>query len=326
MGHGVLLAAFSWRLAPHRIDGSSEFSHVLGEPVCRVKARNPALKIASFTANGRTSYGVVVGDGIVDMGSRLTHESLLDVLRAGALEGVRKASEGLKPDVVLNNVTLLPPVVGPEKILCIGVNYANRNAEYKDGSEQPKYPSMFFRVPGSFVGHGQPIVRPKASPQLDYEGEICLVIGKEGKHLTKENAMDYVAGYTLCNEGTIRDWVRHAKFNVTQGKNFDASGSLGPYFVSADDIDPDKPMHLVTKVNGETRQDDTTANLIFTFADLLAYITIFMTLKPGDIIVTGTPVGAGARFDPPKWLKPGDEVTVSVPELGVLSNRVVDEA
>ena len=283
------------------------------------------MKLATFTAEGRTSYGAVIGDGIADIGKRLKYASVLDVLRAGALDEVRKAAQGAKPDVVLNSVTLLPPVVGPEKILCIGVNYANRNAEYKDGSEQPKYPSMFFRTPGSLVGHGQPIVRPKASPQLDYEGEICLVIGKEGKHLTKEHAMDYVAGYTLCNEGTLRDWVRHAKFNVTQGKNFDASGSIGPYFVSADEIDPAKALHLTTKINGEVRQDDTTANLIFGFADLLAYITIFTTLKPGDIIVTGTPVGAGARFDPPRWLKPGDVVEVSVAEIGTLRNLVVDE-
>ena len=283
------------------------------------------MKLATFTANGRTSYGAVIGDGIVDLGKRLEYASLLEVLRAGALDELRRAAEGERPDLVLNSVTLLPPVVGPEKILCIGVNYANRNAEYKDGSEQPKYPSMFFRTPGSLVGHGQALVRPKVSPQLDYEGEICLVIGKEGKHIAPERAMDHVAGYTLCNEGTLRDWVRHAKFNVTQGKNFDASGSIGPYFVSADEIDPGKPLHLVTKVNGEVRQDDTTANLIFSFADLLAYITIFTTLKPGDIIVTGTPVGAGARFDPPRWLKPGDVVEVAVPGIGMLRNEVVDE-
>jgi 2-keto-4-pentenoate hydratase/2-oxohepta-3-ene-1,7-dioic acid hydratase in catechol pathway len=283
------------------------------------------LRLATFTAGGRTSYGAVVGDGIVDLGKHLKHASALELLRAGALGEAEKAAAGAQPDLVLNSVTLLPPVLAPEKILCIGVNYANRNAEYKDGSEQPKYPSMFFRTPGSLTGHAQPIVRPKASPQLDYEGEICLVIGKEGKHIPKERAMEHVAGYTLCNEGTLRDWVRHAKFNVTQGKNFDASGSIGPYLVTADEIDPGKPLHLVTKVNGETRQDDTTANLIFGFADLIAYITIFTTLKPGDIIVTGTPVGAGARFDPPRWLVPGDVVEVAVPEIGTLRNRVVDE-
>ena len=283
------------------------------------------MKLATFVMNGRTSYGAVVGEGITDLGKRLSYASLLEVLRAGALDEVRKAAAGAKVDVALSGVTLLPPVIAPEKILCIGVNYANRNAEYKDGSEQPKYPSMFFRTPGSLIGHEQPIVRPKASPQLDYEGEIALIIGREGRHVAKERALDHVAGYTLCNEGTLRDWVRHAKFNVTQGKNFDASGSIGPYFVSADEIDPAKPLRLVTKVNGEIRQDDTTANLIFGFADLIAYITIFTTLKPGDVIVTGTPVGAGARFDPPRWLKPGDVVEVSVPEIGTLRNRVVDE-
>src|SRR5262249_48382462 len=159
---------------------------------------------------------------------------------------------------------------------------------------QPKNPSLFFRVPGSFVGHGQPLVRPPESEQFDYEGEIALVIGREGRRIPREQAMDYVAGYTLCNEGSVRDWMRHGKFNVTQGKNFDKSGSLGPYLVTADEIDPLAPLHLTTTVNGEVRQDDTTANLIFPFYELIAYISTFMTLKPADVIVTGTPTGAGA--------------------------------
>lgn len=283
------------------------------------------MKLVTFGLGDRFSYGAVVGDGIVDLGKRMKHISVLHLIATNALGEAAKAAAGAAPDVALKDVRFAPPVVCPEKILCIGVNYANRNAEYKDGSEQPKYPSMFFRTPWSLVGHQDPIVRPKASRQLDYEGEICLVIGREGRHIPKERAMDYVAGYTLCNEGTIRDWVRHAKFNVTQGKNFDASGSIGPYLVTADEIDPGKPLHLTTKVNGEIRQDDTTANLIFDFADLIAYITIFTTLKPGDIIVTGTPVGAGARFDPPRWLTPGDVVEVTVPEIGTLRNRVIDE-
>jgi 2-keto-4-pentenoate hydratase/2-oxohepta-3-ene-1,7-dioic acid hydratase in catechol pathway len=283
------------------------------------------LKIATFTAGERTSYGVVVDDGIADLTGKLPYASLLDVLRAGALGEVRKAADGTKATVALKDVTLLPPVLGPEKILCIGVNYANRNAEYKDNTEQAKYPSMFFRTPGSFTGHDQPLIRPPESTQLDYEGEIALVIGREGRRIARDKAMDHIAGYTLCNEGTIRDWTRHAKFNVTQGKNFDATGSLGPYFVSADEIDPAKPLHLTTAVNGETRQDDTTANLIFTFPALIAYVSTFMTLKPGDIIVTGTPVGAGARFDPPRWLKPGDVIEISVPGIGTLRNGVADE-
>jgi 2-keto-4-pentenoate hydratase/2-oxohepta-3-ene-1,7-dioic acid hydratase in catechol pathway len=284
------------------------------------------LKIATFTAGARTSYGVVVGDGIADLAGKVSYASLLDVLRAGALGEVHKAANGAKATVALKDVTLLPPVLGPEKILCIGVNYANRNAEYKDNTEQAKYPSMFFRTPGSFTGHERPLIRPPESTQLDYEGEIALVIGKAGRRIARDKAMDHVAGYTLCNEGTIRDWTRHAKFNVTQGKNFDATGSLGPYFVSADEIEPAKPLHLTTMVNGEMRQDDTTANLIFTFPDLIAYVSTFMTLNPGDIIVTGTPVGAGARFDPPRWLKPGDVIEISVPGIGTLRNGVADES
>jgi 2-keto-4-pentenoate hydratase/2-oxohepta-3-ene-1,7-dioic acid hydratase in catechol pathway len=266
-----------------------------------------------------------VGDGIVDLGLRLSHPTLLDLLRAGAL-GEAKVAAGEKPDVALADVTLLRPVEFPEKILCIGVNYANRNEEYKDGSELPKYPSMFFRTPGSFVGSGMPLIKPNVTKQFDYEGEIALVIGKEGRRIPKERAHEYIAGYTLCNEGTAREWTRHSKFNVTQGKNFDSTGSLGPWMVTADEIDPAKPLHLTTKVNGETRQDDTTASLIFTFADLLAYVTIFTTLKAGDIIVTGTPTGAGARFDPPRWLNAGDVIEISVPEIGTLRNQVVDEA
>jgi 2-keto-4-pentenoate hydratase/2-oxohepta-3-ene-1,7-dioic acid hydratase in catechol pathway len=284
------------------------------------------LKLATFSAGGRTSYGAVVGDGIVDLALRLSHASLLDLLRAGALGEAKQVAAGARPDVALSDATLLPPIHAPEKILCIGVNYANRNEEYKDGSEQPKYPSMFFRTPGSFVGSGAPLIRPSVTRQFDYEGEIALVIGKAGRRIAKEHAHEHIAGCTLCNEGTAREWTRHAKFNVTQGKNFDASGSLGPWMVTADTIDMNKPLHLTTKVNGETRQDDTTASLIFTFADLIAYITIFTTLKAGDIIVTGTPTGAGARFDPPRWLVPGDVVEIAVPEIGVLRNEVADEA
>jgi 2-keto-4-pentenoate hydratase/2-oxohepta-3-ene-1,7-dioic acid hydratase in catechol pathway len=283
------------------------------------------LKLAAYGVGDDISYGAVVSDGIVDLRKRIKHNSVLNLLWADALDEARKAVAGAEPDVALKDVVFYPPVMFPEKILCIGVNYANRNAEYKDNSEQSKYPSMFFRTPWSFVGHNEPLIRPPESTQLDYEGEIALVIGKQGRRIAKDKAMDHVAGYTLCNEGTIRDWTRHSKFNVTQGKNFDATGSLGPYFVSADEIDPAKPLHLTTKVNGETRQDDTTANLLFTFPDLIAYVSTFMTLKPGDIIVTGTPVGAGARFDPPRWLKPGDIVEISVPGIGTLRNGVADE-
>jgi 5-carboxymethyl-2-hydroxymuconate isomerase len=283
------------------------------------------MKLVSFNHHGRASYGVVVGEGIIDVRPRLPrHHTLLDVLRADAMDEVRETIVDVRPDFRIAEVELLPPVVAPEKILCIGVNYANRNEEYKDQSELPNYPSMFFRTPGSFVGHGQNLIRPPESEQLDYEGEIVLVIGKECHRIAPSQAAEHIAGYTLCNEGTIRDWLRHAKFNVTQGKNFDRSGSIGPWMVTADEIEYGKPMHLTTRVNGEVRQDDTTANLIFDFGYLLSYITTFTTLKPGDMIVSGTPTGAGARFDPPKWLKPGDTIEVMVPEIGTLANGVAD--
>lgn len=277
------------------------------------------MKIASFRKSETESFGIVTEEGIADL--RGQGMSLLDVLQRGTLASLKPGGTVHR----LGDITLLPPVTQPEKIICVGVNYANRNEEYKDGSERPKYPSLFMRTPGSFVGHGVPLVKPRESDQFDYEGEIVLVIGKAGRRIPRERALDHVAGLTLCNEGSVRDWLRHGKFNVTQGKNFDASGSIGPWMVTKDELDPAKPLSLVTRVNGETRQDDTTGNLIFTFSDLIAYITTFTTLKPGDMIVTGTPTGAGARFDPPKWLRTGDVVEVEVPGIGILSNKVVAE-
>ena len=277
------------------------------------------MKIASFRKGEKQGFGIVSGGRIAEVTGQ--GPSLIAVLQAGGLGALK--SDG--PDYALSHVTLLPPVTAPEKIICVGVNYANRNEEYKDGTERPKYPSLFMRAPGSFVGHGVPLIKPRESDQFDYEGEIVLVIGKAGRRISREHALDHIAGLTLCNEGSVRDWLRHGKFNVTQGKNFDASGSVGPWMVTRDELDPAKPLSLMTRVNGEVRQQDTTENLIFTFADLLAYITTFTTLKPGDLIVTGTPTGAGARFDPPKWLKAGDVVEVEVPGIGVLSNRVVGE-
>ncbi len=284
------------------------------------------MRIVSFIAAGRASWGVVVDDAVFDIGRRMPEfPTVRALLAASGLDRARAVLEAADPDLALSDITLLPPVTDPEKILCIGVNYANRNAEYKDGSEEKSYPSIFVRFPTSFVGHGTPIERPPVSDQLDYEGEIVLVIGKGGRRIPAQEALEHVAGATLADEGTIRDWVRHAKFNVTQGKNFDRSGSIGPWMVSADEIDLAAPLRLTTTVNGEIRQDDTTANMMYSFSRLIEYVTTFATLKPGDMILTGTPTGAGARFDPPHWLKPGDVVEVSVPGIGTLSNAVIDE-
>ncbi|SDR57279.1 2-keto-4-pentenoate hydratase/2-oxohepta-3-ene-1,7-dioic acid hydratase (catechol pathway) [Rhizobiales bacterium GAS113] len=285
-------------------------------------------RLATFSVAGETRYGLVSETGVVDLTGRFAdrYPTLRQAIADGALP--RLVEEGARhaPDFGLDAVVWRPPVPGPEKIICIGVNYPDRNAEYKDGQAAPQYPSMFLRTERSFVGHEVPLVLPRASGQLDYEGELVLVIGKAGRHIAETDALSHVAALTLCNEGTLRDWVRHAKFNVTQGKNFEASGSLGPWLVPYADEAQIADIRLSTKVNGEQRQDDRTSRLIFGFRYLIAYISTFTTLVPGDVIVTGTPTGAGARFDPPRYLKPGDVIEVEAEGVGLLRNGVVDEA
>ena len=282
------------------------------------------MRLASYALRGRPSFGAVAGDGIVDLRPRLHRfQSLTEVFRARALDQTKAAFDGVRPDVPLAEVELLPPLAAPEKILCIGINYANRGQDY-NVTNNPKYPSMFYRAPNSLVGSGQNLVRPKISEQLDYEGEIAIVIGADCKHVAKDRALEMIAGVTLCNEGTIRDWTRHGQFNVTQGKNFDASGAIGPWIETSFDLG--KPLHLIVRKNGEVTQEDTTASMIFSFADIIAYTTSFMTLKAGDVICTGTPVKKTGKSDPPVWLKPGDTIEIESPEIGVLRNAVVDEA
>ena len=286
-----------------------------------------SLRLASFRVNGRNSYGAVTDRGIVDIGRTLSakYPALIDVLRADAVGEARAAASGT-PDYQAKDVEMLIPIIGGEKILCVGINYPERVQEYKDGRATPKYPNLFVRFPSSFVGHDQPLVWPKVSDKFDYEGEIVLVIGKEGRHIPKEQALKHIGGLTLGNEGSLRDWIRHGTLNITQGKNFDGSGSLGPWIVPSDQVDPGMDLQVSTKVNGELRQDDNTRRLTWNFAWLINYISTFTTLRPGDMIMTGTPTGAGGHFDPPKWMVPGDVVEISVPEIGTLRNSVVDEA
>lgn len=284
-------------------------------------------RLATFTAAGTQRYGAVTDRGIVDLSARhgAAMPTLRHVIEAGQLRRLAEEAAGYEADFAPGEIAWQPPIPTPEKIICIGVNYPDRNEEYKDGQAAPKFPSMFMRTPRSFVGHEAPLVRPKASSQLDYEGEVVLIIGKGGRHIPEANALDHVAAVTLCNEGTIRDWVRHAKFNVTQGKNFDATGSLGPWIVPFRDEAQIADIRLTTRVNGELRQDDRTGRMIFGFRYLINYISTFTTLAPGDFIITGTPTGAGARFDPPRFLQPGDVIEVAAENIGVLRNGVVDE-
>ena len=285
------------------------------------------MKFLTYRYNGNVSYGAVSGDGIVDLGKK--HTELADlraVIQADRLAELAQEAAAAAPDVPLADITYLPPVPNPEKLICIGVNYADRNEEYKDGSEPPKYPSVFMRSRESLTGHLEPLLDPPESDQLDYEGEIVIVIGKSGRRISEADAHEHIAGLTIMNEGSVRDWLRHAKFNVTQGKNFEQSGSTGPWLVTPDELDPMSELRIITRVNGEVRQDDTTENIIFPFRYLISYLSIFYRLQPGDIIATGTPNGAGARFDPPKYLRDGDVVEVEVPGIGVLSNQVATES
>lgn len=285
------------------------------------------MRLLSYEHGGKATFGAVDGDGVVDLGARLEGRfaGLKEALAAGALNDLRDTAASASADHSLGDISYLRPIPYPEKIFCIGVNYMNRNAEYNDGSEQPKYPSLFMRSPETLVPHGAPILRPPESEQLDYEGEIAVVIGKEGRRIAREAARDHIAGITCLNEGTIRDWLRHGKFNVTQGKNFDRTGAIGPWITTSDEVDSFDDLQVTTRVNGEVRQDDNTGNLAFPFDHLISYLSTFATLKPGDVIATGTPIGAGVRFDPPRFLKPGDALEIEVSGVGVLRNLVEDE-
>jgi len=291
------------------------------------------MRVISYSHRGRPGFGALVdgsatdgSTGIVDLAARLDGvRDVSDLLAQERLDDARRALESATPDLSVDDVDFERTVPRPGKIFCIGVNYGGRDAEYRDAEPVHDKPSVFVRFPSSLVGHGQDLVRPPESTQLDYEGEIVAVVGRGGRRIPRGAARAHLAGLTLGNEGTIRDWVRHAKFNVTQGKNWDASGALGPALVTLDEIGPFEDLHLTTRVNGELRQDDTPATMAYPIEYQVEYLSTFCTLAPGDVIFTGTPTGAGARFDPPRFLVPGDVVEVHVDELGTLRNGVRDE-
>lgn len=284
------------------------------------------MKFATVTAGGERLYGAVTDAGFVALnGDFPAWATLRDVVAADGFAALEAAAADLSVTHRHGEFTYESPVPDPEKIICVGVNFPDRNAEYKDGQEAPPNMSLFPRFPRSFTGHGQPLIRPPESEKLDYEGEIAIVIGKGGRRIPEAEAYDHIAALTLCDEGTIRDWVRHAKFNVTQGKNWDRSGAMGPWLVPFEDKVQLEDVEITTCVNGEIRQKDRTGRMLFPIPRQIAYISTFTTLVPGDIIVTGTPTGAGARFDPPIFLKPGDEIEVAVEGIGKLVNGVADE-
>lgn len=281
------------------------------------------MKIASFKSGSAASYGLVTEAGIIDAGRRLKNfPTLKSLLADGSLDALR-TMQGERADHALADVELLPTVPDPDKIFCIGVNYATHLAE--SGHPTPPHPMIFTRFANSQVGSGQPMIRPPESERFDYEGELAVIIGKAGRRIQKERAMDHVAGYACYNDGSIRDWQRHTS-QFTPGKNFLGTGGFGPWMVTTDEIPDVSKQTIATRVNGMEVQAAPISDLVFDVPALIAYCSTFTELVPGDVIVTGTTGGVGAYRVPPLWLKHGDVVEVEVSGIGVLRNPVRDEA
>jgi len=274
------------------------------------------MKLISFLYDGKAGFGRVSGDGIIDFSRHLPTTTLRDHLESGAAH-----PDGV-PTISLSEVKLLPPIVEPRKILCVGLNY--RTHAIEAGHEIPKHPAIFFRVANSQVGHRTPLIRPLISDQYDFEGELAIVIGKRCRHVKESEAFAFVAGYTCYNDGSVRDWQRHST-QWGPGKNFLASGACGPWIVTADEITNPGAIELVTRLNGMVMQHARVEDLIFDIPTLISYCSTFTELQVGDLIVTGTPGGVGGARKPPIWLRDGDLIEVEASGIGLLSNHVQDE-
>jgi 2-keto-4-pentenoate hydratase/2-oxohepta-3-ene-1,7-dioic acid hydratase in catechol pathway len=280
------------------------------------------MKIASFEVNGRPSYGVVTGESLLEPGDEFLsrYEDLRAVIAADALAGLLAEEGGQQHPI--SSVKFLPVIPNPDKILCVGVNYRPHIEEM--GREVPDYPVVFVRFPGSQVGHGQPLIRPRVSEHFDFEGELAIVIGKPARNVSRNDAMQYIAGYCCFMDGSVRDWQRHTG-QFTAGKNFDRSGAMGPFLTTCDAVSDPGSLKLTTRVNNVVMQEGELTDLIFDIPSLIEYCSTFTELLPGDVIATGTPGGVGAGRTPPVWLKAGDTVEVEVLGIGKLSNSVVDQ-
>jgi 2-keto-4-pentenoate hydratase/2-oxohepta-3-ene-1,7-dioic acid hydratase in catechol pathway len=281
------------------------------------------MKLASYVASGKPAFGVVVGDGVATMNDRLgnRYATLRDVIAAGALDELRRAAQGAQPDQKLAGLQYLPVIPNPEKIMCVGINYKSHAAEH--GTEAPKLPNIFLRFINTLVPHDGAMIRPKVSTNFDFEGELALVIGKAGRHIKREDALGYIAGYTCFCDATVRDFT---KYSLAASKNFVGSGPLGPWIVTADEIPDPTKLTLVTRLNGAEMQRSGTDMLIHDIPAIISFCSMFTPLEPGDIIATGTPDGIGAKRNPPVWMKAGDVLEVEVDRIGVLRTRIADEA
>ena len=282
------------------------------------------MKLLTYRHRGVETYGVAVDGGVIDAGRRLggRYAGLRAVLATGALDEVRSATAGQKPDAPLADIEFLPPIRDPGKLICVGLNYKTHVEE--TGNTEGPNPSIFVRFADSVVGHGQPMVKPRLSDKFDYEGELAVVIGRPAWHVSAADALGVVAGYACFNDGSVRDFQRHTS-QWTPGKNFRASGAFGPWVVTADEIPDPTRLTLTTRLNGREMQRATTDLLIYTIPVIIAYVTSFTPLAPGDVIATGTPGGVGSRRTPPVWMAKGDEIEVEISSIGVLRNPIVEE-
>ena len=278
------------------------------------------MKFTTFEHAGKQSYGAVVGEGIFDLGGRFA--DLRALLAADALDDLRGALKGVEPDFGLDEVTFLPVIPNPDKILCIGLNYETHRAE--TGRPATEHPAVFTRFTDTQIGHRQPILRPRVSSQLDYEGELAVIIGRGGRYIPEAEALSHIAGYACYNDVTVRDWQRHTP-QFTPGKNFPATGAFGPWMVTADEAGDPRKLQLTTRLNGKVVQQARIGEMIFPIERLVAYVSSFTPLRPGDVICTGTPGGVGFKRQPPLFMEPGDLVEVELSGIGILGNRVQDE-
>ncbi|WP_108517345.1 fumarylacetoacetate hydrolase family protein [Bradyrhizobium algeriense] len=286
------------------------------------------MKLLSFAMDGRESWGAVVGDRVADLGRALPqYPSLADFVGSADFARRDALAAGEKPGPKLADITFLPVIPRPEKIICAVRNYLDHHNEavaFGMKREITEFPPIFLRVWRSQVAHNAPVVRPKVSDNLDWEGELAVVIGKGGRHIPEAAAFDHVAGYSIYNDVSVRDWQRHAQ-QIASGKNFVGTGPFGPWLVTPDEIGDPTKLRLETRVNGKVEQKSDTSMLIFSIPRLINYCSTIFDLVPGDVIATGTPAGVGFTRKPPEFLKPGDVVEVEIENIGVLRNPVVDE-